>query len=261
MLAGRTTRNALHWAGKIQWKKDCRPPHWGGYRVVPVNLEFGKDAQVGCTTELYLRKLQPVNGNFIDLIPDSAQYFSGSIVRIDSWNEHFYICVKCNSLANNSLNSQFYRLQTTSYVLSHFPAYSFSSLIDLMSFQGVKVLISNRPLQTQRIIEIIYWTISIISFAVGHSWVFVDWHTWPKSSENLFLRRIIVIIYLSKILVTIFLLLDDIIRTFPMDSRSNRDKIRKQTGRSRRNRFFVFPSGSLAKFGFIVGSIPFLHDL
>lgn len=128
--------------------------------------------------------------------------------------------------------------------------------IDLYVFQGVKVLISNRPLQTQRIIGIIYWTISIISFAVIILGQFVDWHTWPKVLRT-YSFAVIVIIYLSKILVTIFLLLDDIIRLFRWIAGAIATKFASKPEGVAETALRVSRLDFLVKFGFIVGSIPF----
>jgi predicted MPP superfamily phosphohydrolase len=128
--------------------------------------------------------------------------------------------------------------------------------IDLYVFQGVKVLIHQRELHTQRIINIIYWSVSVLCLTTIFIGQFVDWHSWPKPLRT-YSFALIVIIYLSKIFVVIFLLLDDILRLFRLlfawisvtffnNSKGVADEALR-----------ISRLGFLVKTGFILGSIPF----
>ena len=85
--------------------------------------------------------------------------------------------------------------------------------IDFYVFQGVKVLTQQKTIQTQRLVNIIYWSVAILCLGTIFIGQFFDWHTWPKALRT-YSFALIVIIYLSKLFVVIFLLLDDVIRLF-----------------------------------------------
>jgi len=128
--------------------------------------------------------------------------------------------------------------------------------IDLYVFQGVKVLIQNRVVQTQRIIAYAYWAISAISLGVIILGQYVDWHLWPKILRT-YAFAIIVIIYLSKILVTVFMLLDDVIRLFRLIGAYIGMKFFSTPQEAAETTIRVSRLDFLVKLGFIVGSIPF----
>jgi uncharacterized protein len=127
--------------------------------------------------------------------------------------------------------------------------------IDLYVFQGVKVLTQQRAIQTQRLIHIIYWTVSIVCLSTIFTGQFIEWHTWPKTLRT-YSFALIVIIYLSKIFVVVFLLLDDIVRLFRLiavwtgSKFSKGDTVVNEAFRISRLNFLV-------KTGFAIGSIPF----
>jgi uncharacterized protein len=128
-------------------------------------------------------------------------------------------------------------------------------LIDLYVFQGVKVLLHGRQVQTQRIISIIYWSVTVLCLSIIISGQFIDWHTWPKPLRS-YSFALVVIIYLTKIFVGVFLLLDDVIRLlrflfvwiagFFSTAEVPSD-----------DRFRISRLDFLVKTGFIIGSIPF----
>ena len=127
-------------------------------------------------------------------------------------------------------------------------------LIDLYVFQGIKLLIQNRSLTTQRAVFWIYWIISALSIFIIFLGQWVDWHTWPKALR-VYSFAMIFIIYLTKIFITIFMLLDDIIRLFRyifgwLAIKFSSSKEVSETFRVSRLDFLI-------KTGFIVGAIPF----
>ena len=132
--------------------------------------------------------------------------------------------------------------------------------IDLYVFQGVKVLVQSRTVQTQRIITYLYWTVTVLSLGVILLAQYVDWHTWPKVLRT-YSFAIIVIIYLSKILVSIFMLLDDIIRLFRLIGGWISMKFFNSAAQGAETTLRVSRLDFLVKLGFIVGSIPFFSML
>ncbi|MBL0033659.1 MAG: metallophosphoesterase [Bacteroidetes bacterium] len=127
-------------------------------------------------------------------------------------------------------------------------------LIDLYVFQGVKLLIQSRSVSTQRIVVWTYWTISALAISVLLLGQVIDWHTWPKALR-VYTFAMIFVIYLTKIFITVFMLLDDIIRLFRyifgwLAIKFSSSKEVSETFRISRLDFLV-------KTGFIVGAIPF----
>ena len=118
------------------------------------------------------------------------------------------------------------------------------------------MLIQNRVVQTQRIIAYAYWAISAISLGVIILGQYVDWHLWPKILRT-YAFAIIVIIYLSKILVTVFMLLDDVIRLFRLIGAYIGMKFFSTPQEAAETTIRVSRLDFLVKLGFIVGSIPF----
>jgi predicted MPP superfamily phosphohydrolase len=123
--------------------------------------------------------------------------------------------------------------------------------IDIYVFQGVKVLVHNKSEQTQRVVNIIYWSVAAICFLILLLGNVIDYHQWPKQLR-VYSFAMIAIIYFSKIFVVLFLLIDDIQRLLRWTGSFVAGVI---SGKS--------PSGGitrlefLTKVGFVVGSIPF----
>jgi predicted MPP superfamily phosphohydrolase len=126
--------------------------------------------------------------------------------------------------------------------------------VDFYVFQGVKVLIQNKTVSTQRTINIIYWSITVICLATIFIGQFYDWHLWPKMLRT-YLFATIVIIYLSKIIVLLFLVIDDIIRIFRFLFGWVGSMFASGEGVNESLR--VSRLDFLVKTGFILGSIPF----
>src|SRR5690348_9812659 len=72
---------------------------------------------------------------------------------------------------------------------------------------------NTRTLQVQRLWTIVYWSLSALALGIIFVGQFVDWHTWPKGLRT-YSFAIIVIIYLTKIIISLFLLIDDVVRLF-----------------------------------------------
>lgn len=132
--------------------------------------------------------------------------------------------------------------------------------IDLYVFQGVKVLIQNRALQTQRLVTYGYWIVTVISLGIILLGQFLDWQSWPKMMRT-YSFAIIVIIYLSKILVSVFLLVDDIVRLFRWLGGLLGIGMNSKPEAGSEPSLQVSRLDFLVKLGFIVGSIPFFSML
>jgi uncharacterized protein len=127
-------------------------------------------------------------------------------------------------------------------------------LIDLYVFQGVKLLMQSRSISTQRMVVWIYWTISALAISILLLGQVIDWHTWPKALR-VYTFAMIFVIYLTKIFITVFMLLDDIIRLFRYAFGWLAIKFSSSAEVNESLR--VSRLDFLVKTGFIVGAIPF----
>ena len=127
--------------------------------------------------------------------------------------------------------------------------------IDFYVFQGVKVLTHQKTIQTQRLVNIVYWSIAVLCISTIFIGQFFDWHTWPKALRT-YSFALIVIIYLSKLFVVVFLLLDDVVRLFRLIFAWVGVKFLSNETASD-EMFRISRLNFLVKTGFILGSIPF----
>ncbi len=127
--------------------------------------------------------------------------------------------------------------------------------IDFYVFQGVKVLTHQKTIQTQRLVNIIYWSVAALCLGTIFIGQFFDWHTWPKALRT-YSFALIVIIYLSKLFVVVFLLLDDVVRLFRLIFAWVGVKFMSNETASN-EMFRISRLNFLVKTGFILGSIPF----
>jgi predicted MPP superfamily phosphohydrolase len=127
-------------------------------------------------------------------------------------------------------------------------------LIDLYVFQGVKLLMQSRSISAQRMVVWIYWTISALAISILLLGQVIDWHTWPKALR-VYTFAMIFVIYLTKIFITVFMLLDDIIRLFRYVFGWLAIKFSSSTEVNESLR--ISRLDFLVKTGFIVGAIPF----
>ena len=127
-------------------------------------------------------------------------------------------------------------------------------LVDLYVFQGVRFLVAQRAPSTQRITVLIYWAIALFGYGVMLTGQWIDWHTWPRVFRT-YAFAIVVIFYLSKIIFSLFLATDDILRVFRWGSSKlfSSGDVTVAGGISR----YQF----LVRLGFVVGSIPLLSML
>jgi predicted MPP superfamily phosphohydrolase len=127
--------------------------------------------------------------------------------------------------------------------------------IDIYVFQGVKVLLFHRAVSTQRIWVWIYWGITALALGTIIAGQFFDWHSWPKPVRT-YSFALIVIIYLSKIFVVAFLLIDDVVRLFRVIYGLIATAV-SGNGKTYSEAFRVSRLGFLVKTGFVLGAIPF----
>lgn len=84
-------------------------------------------------------------------------------------------------------------------------------VIDLYAFQAVRFSIRSLNPSTAKIIFWSYWLVSGICFALILLANFTDWHVWPKTLRT-YSFALIFILFVSKLIVSVFLLTDDVLR-------------------------------------------------
>ncbi len=87
----------------------------------------------------------------------------------------------------------------------------FFILVDIYVYQSVKVVVQNYSLSSKRAIIILYWCLTILTFAGFFYYHFAETTSDNKSFRTYFMTGIF-INYFSKIFVVFFLLVDDILR-------------------------------------------------
>ncbi len=130
-------------------------------------------------------------------------------------------------------------------------------VIDFYVFQGIKLVMRSSSVSAQKITYTIFWSVTFLSVSIILLGYFTDWHSWNKVVRT-YSFALIVIVYLSKIFVVLFLLVDDVLRVFRWIGSyisdtffSSPDNIERQTTSISRYDFLV-------KAGMFVAAIPFL---
>lgn len=128
--------------------------------------------------------------------------------------------------------------------------------IDIYVFQGLRFLMQSKSMQFQRTVSIGFWSLTILSIGSLLMGLFIDWQLWPRFLRT-FTFSLIVIIYLSKILVMFFLLLDDLVRIFRWLGQWTGKQFK--TGAEAGTEVIrVSRLDFLVKLGFFIGAIPFV---
>jgi uncharacterized protein len=84
-------------------------------------------------------------------------------------------------------------------------------LMDIYVFQAVKIIIPGTSHRLRTTIFVIYWTVAGVALATMLSFPFVDVQTWPKQLRT-YVFSILVGLFFSKLVASIFFLIDDIRR-------------------------------------------------
>lgn len=109
----------------------------------------------------------------------------------------------------------------------------------------------------QRIVYSTYWIVAFLSVSIILLGAFTDWHQWNKALRS-YSFAFIVIIYLSKIFVVLFLLVDDVIRLFRWIASYISDTFFAAPENVARESNHVSRYDFLVKLGLVIGAIPFL---
>ncbi len=129
--------------------------------------------------------------------------------------------------------------------------------IDFYVFQGIKVVMKSNSVTAQKITSLVYWSISFLCISIILLGFFTDWHSWNKILRT-YAFAIVVVIYLSKLFVVPFLLIDDVLRLFRWAGSYISDTFFASTSNVHRQSYSISRYQFLVKFGFFIGAIPFL---
>lgn len=83
--------------------------------------------------------------------------------------------------------------------------------IDIYSFQAVRLLAASLSDFWKRVSYILFWTLSATAVTVIAVSAFSNWHNWPTGLRT-YLFAFIFLLFFSKLIITIFLLTDDLLR-------------------------------------------------
>ncbi|MDX2001965.1 MAG: metallophosphoesterase [Chitinophagales bacterium] len=89
----------------------------------------------------------------------------------------------------------------------------FILVIDYYSFQAVRTVTRDWSSSTRKVIDIIFWSITAITFLALFSTMVSNPFKWPVALRS-YLFATVFLIYLSKLFLVVFLILDDLIRLF-----------------------------------------------
>jgi predicted MPP superfamily phosphohydrolase len=86
-------------------------------------------------------------------------------------------------------------------------------ILDLYVAKAVRFLLRKRAVAFQRWIMTLYWGFSILIVGIIILTAFSDWHQWPRMLRT-YSFALIFILFVSKLIVGFFLLMDDLVRLF-----------------------------------------------
>lgn len=130
-------------------------------------------------------------------------------------------------------------------------------VIDLYVFQAVRLVTRNLSPVQSKWIHLSYWSITAFTFIVLLTGTFIDWHTWPKPLRS-YAFAMVVIFFLSKIFVVLFLLIDDITRLFRWLFANIYEKVYDKPVGTPDAVIKISRSDFIVKLGLIIAAIPFL---
>jgi len=118
-------------------------------------------------------------------------------------------------------------------------------LVDLYVFQGLKAAIQGLSPEVQQVLKIGYWVLFVASVVVFA--IFANTPRHPSSPTKIYLTNIFFILYASKVLVMLFLFIDDVFRIGKLTMNALNSEVAFDPSR---NKF-------LSQMGFLVAAVPF----
>jgi predicted MPP superfamily phosphohydrolase len=133
----------------------------------------------------------------------------------------------------------------------------FIVLIDLYAFQAFRHIIKSYRESTIRLIKTAYWIVSILCFTLIVLAISSDWQSWNRYFRTYSFALLIIIIF-SKIVLDIFILMDDVVRLFRWLFMKISAWFQKPgTGKKVHQTTSISRADFIIKTGLLVSSIPF----
>jgi predicted MPP superfamily phosphohydrolase len=133
----------------------------------------------------------------------------------------------------------------------------FLLVTDLYAYQAFRSLTGDYSLTVKRTVKIFYLLVSILCFSVIILVETTDWENWNKVFRTYSFAFLIIIIF-SKLILSIFVFIDDIVRFFRFSYRKlSALMTRKRTTMPERGTSPISRSDFLVKTGMFVAAIPF----
>ncbi|MCX6291904.1 MAG: metallophosphoesterase [Bacteroidetes bacterium] len=129
--------------------------------------------------------------------------------------------------------------------------------IDFYVYQGVRLVLRPFSITTYRITGFAYWSVTLVAVTILLLGFFTDWHTWNKAIRT-YSFAFVVIIYLSKIFVVLFLVVDDVLRIFRWTGSFVSDTFFHSPGKISARANGISRFEFLTKLGLFIGAIPFV---
>lgn len=131
-------------------------------------------------------------------------------------------------------------------------------VIDLYVFQAVRVVTRDMSQQATRIVNMLYWSMTIFTFTIFISGLITDWHSWPKALRT-YAFAIVVVFMISKLFILLFLLVDDLTRFVRWGFANLYEKFYDVPyNPSQEGKIVISRSQFLIKAGLFLAAIPFV---
>ncbi|MDQ3050920.1 MAG: metallophosphoesterase [Bacteroidota bacterium] len=130
-------------------------------------------------------------------------------------------------------------------------------VIDLYIFQGIRFLVRNLNPAASRVIYILFWSVTGVSFIIIATGIFIDWHDWPKAIRT-YSFAFVFVTYFSKLFLVLFLIIDDAFRFIRwIASWFTTPGTNVQPDDTTGSHHAISRSGFLVRMGVVVAAIPF----
>ena len=130
-------------------------------------------------------------------------------------------------------------------------------LVDFYVFQAVRLATRGLSPSQIKTVNFVYWGCTAFTFIVLLSGLFIDWRTWPQWLRT-YSFALVMIFFISKIFVVVFLLVDDISRFFRWGFANIYERIYDKPIGTPDGVVKISRNDFLIKLGLVVGTIPFV---
>lgn len=134
-------------------------------------------------------------------------------------------------------------------------------LIDLYVFQAIRVATRDMSQSSTRLSNILYWSMTVLTFSIFILGIIFDWHLWPKELRT-YCFALVVLFLISKLFVVLFLLVDDLTRFVRWGFAMLYEKFYDAPiNQNAEGKVVISRSQFLVKAGLFISAIPFVSLL